>query len=397
MAELAARRRGTHATKTRGMVRGGGAKPWRQKGTGRARAGSLALPAVDRRRHGLRPEPAPLHGQGQPQGAPGRAALRALAPRRARLAVRSRRRRLRRAVDQAGGRACWPSAAAAPCSSCSAPRRGAAAQVVPQPRGRDRARRRERGRGRHRRRRDARRLAGAIDALTARRRADAAGSRRPRRRRPDGPQPGHHPPRRLREVLRPRDGRQVHVPRPHGRAQDADQAGRRGAVRRQGARGPHLRGAVQAQAPRLHRRAARASGRRRSCRCARATRSRSSRAWRPISDADPQAQAHVARPALRHLRGLRGDHEDRAREVARRGPQEVGRPQRQRPQDRPPPRRRRQAPVPHDRLQARARTASPPASPRSSTTPTGRPTSRCCTTSTARRPTSSRRTACASA
>src|SRR5207237_7866479 len=44
VAELAARRQGTHATRTRGMVRGGGAKPWRQKGTGRARAGSSRSP-----------------------------------------------------------------------------------------------------------------------------------------------------------------------------------------------------------------------------------------------------------------------------------------------------------------------------------------------------------------
>ena len=44
IAELAARRQGTHATKTRAMVRGGGAKPWRQKGTGRARAGTSRSP-----------------------------------------------------------------------------------------------------------------------------------------------------------------------------------------------------------------------------------------------------------------------------------------------------------------------------------------------------------------
>jgi large subunit ribosomal protein L4 len=43
-AEQAARRRGTAATKTRGKVSGGGAKPWRQKGTGRARAGSNRSP-----------------------------------------------------------------------------------------------------------------------------------------------------------------------------------------------------------------------------------------------------------------------------------------------------------------------------------------------------------------
>lgn len=39
--QQAARRAGTHASKTRGMVSGGGKKPWRQKGTGRARQGSI--------------------------------------------------------------------------------------------------------------------------------------------------------------------------------------------------------------------------------------------------------------------------------------------------------------------------------------------------------------------
>ena len=44
VAQLAAARQGTHDTKTRGEVRGGGKKPYRQKGTGRARQGSTRAP-----------------------------------------------------------------------------------------------------------------------------------------------------------------------------------------------------------------------------------------------------------------------------------------------------------------------------------------------------------------
>jgi len=97
-AELAARRRGTAATRTRGRVSGGGAKPWRQKGT-------VAL-APDRRARRYGPVVAPSSGRTHvptPSRSIARstrgAAQRALAARRTRLARDPRRRLLQRALD----------------------------------------------------------------------------------------------------------------------------------------------------------------------------------------------------------------------------------------------------------------------------------------------------------
>ena len=209
-AELAARRRGTASTKTRGQVSGGGAKPWRQKGTGRARAGSSRLAGLDRRRHRVRSDPSRLHLQGQPQGPANRAAQRAVGSRRARVGRRVRRSGVRRAVDQAGGRAARRLASRRVDAGGARRAGGGRRQVVPEPPAGVR---------------DAGEDAGVADvigaasllvsqaalpALVARAKAGL----RPRsgRTRADGREPDHHPPGRLREDLRARRGRQVHVP-----------------------------------------------------------------------------------------------------------------------------------------------------------------------------------------
>ena len=69
-AQRASWRQGTHNTLTRGKVSGGGKKPWRQKGTGRARQGTIRAPPMGRRWRGVRPAPAFLRHQGEPQGGP---------------------------------------------------------------------------------------------------------------------------------------------------------------------------------------------------------------------------------------------------------------------------------------------------------------------------------------
>ena len=269
-AELAARRRGTHATKTRGEVRGGGAKPWRQKGTGRARAGSSRSPIWTGGGIVFGPQPRHYTVKVNRKARRARAARRAVGARRARLARRAstRRRSTRRRpsrrpscsdAHRGGSRAgrarrdeesaaasrsatsractcCRPTTSASPTSS--APRRSCVS--------RGRARRADRARARSPR-------------------------ARPRRRRLMDPQPGDHPAGRLREVLRAGDGQQVHVPRPPGRAQDADPPGRRGALRRDRARACAPSTSAPSPSAAASPPAARASGRRRSCRSRGAT------------------------------------------------------------------------------------------------------------------------------
>ena len=87
-AELNARRQGTAATKTRGNVRGGGAKPWRQKGTGRARQGSIRAPHFAG--GGIVFGPSPRHYTFKVNRKERRAALRSVLSRARRARRRSR-------------------------------------------------------------------------------------------------------------------------------------------------------------------------------------------------------------------------------------------------------------------------------------------------------------------
>ena len=98
-AQLAARRSGTQSTKTRAEVRGGGKKPFKQKGTGNARQGSIRAPhysgggvALGPEAAQVRPEDPEEDDQGRPGLGPVRPGRRGQDPRRRRLGLRASRR-----------------------------------------------------------------------------------------------------------------------------------------------------------------------------------------------------------------------------------------------------------------------------------------------------------------
>ena len=107
VAGLAGIRAGTHSTKTRGEVRGGGRKPWRQKGTGRARQGSIRSPQWVG--GGVAHGPTPRDHSQKVNKKMRRGALRSAltdALQSGKLAVVDELD-WERAEDEAGGRACW--------------------------------------------------------------------------------------------------------------------------------------------------------------------------------------------------------------------------------------------------------------------------------------------------
>ena len=97
----AAERRGTHATKTRAMVSGSGKKPWRQKGTGRARVGEIRNPLW--RKGGTMFGPQPRSYDYQLPKKVEKGALRAALAQKLRDGAGDRRRRAERRRDQDEG------------------------------------------------------------------------------------------------------------------------------------------------------------------------------------------------------------------------------------------------------------------------------------------------------
>ena len=181
-AQLAAARAGTHSTKTRGEVRGGGAKPWRQKGTGRARHGSSREPQWKGGGIAFGPKPRD-HSQSVPKKMKA-AALRSALSVRANDGKRVRRRRARvRAAEDEGRdrRAQGVGGRGQGAARPHARRTGSTALRVPQPAAgpRDRRAPAQRLRRHERRQRRLRPRRGRGAAVTSgktarRRRADAS-------------------------------------------------------------------------------------------------------------------------------------------------------------------------------------------------------------------------------
>ena len=139
-AQLAAKRAGTHSTKTRAEVQGGGAKPWRQKGTGRARQGSIRAPQW--RGGGVAHGPKPRdYSQRTPKKMVRLALRSALSDRAADGNVDRRRRLGDRRAEHEGGRApprgARPAREGQPAAACAAravPHGRLGVEVAAQPR-----------------------------------------------------------------------------------------------------------------------------------------------------------------------------------------------------------------------------------------------------------------------